>query len=358
MKVGMHLLKIEASKMCSRRLLVVAFIVFSSLCFGVSGKPKVTINKCCRIGDRLTPEKQCSAAAGSDKWVPKVYLPAKGSYYNKTGQLPPFMKAEEEVFPACKQPQYFATSNNIILMANGSLFLGQKHVMVDPENYCLEKDSALVCFDDHLGDPESLIEASIKMRKCCGPKQAYKDGLPCSNLDKSHSLYNSKIIETHRIDWSFSFPDCPTNDFAVAGLFEQENFKPETGELKTQSGKILEPDQYCLDYVLGENKIVNIFTCSEHFSTIPIAAEPKDIKFTIYATSLLISVFFLAATLAVGFLLLSNHHVLHWKCQTNYVLCLLIGDFLLAVTQIAGSALTGVLCYGIGEWLFIYLFIF
>lgn len=55
--------------------------------------------------------------------------------------------------------------------------------------------------------------------------------------------------------------------------------------------------------------------------------------------TLLISVVFLIATLATGFLLPTNHHVLHWRCQTYYVACLIIGDILLAIVQLSGNAI-------------------
>lgn len=54
-------------------------------------------------------------------------------------------------------------------------------------------------------------------------------------------------------------------------------------------------------------------------------------------------------TLAIGFLLPSNHHVLHCRCQTYYVGCLLIGDLLLAMNQITGSLITGIPCSIIGK---------
>lgn len=77
---------------------------------------------------------------------------------------------------------------------------------------------------------------------------------------------------------------------------------------------------------------------------------PQDIRFLLFPIGLLISVIFLIATLATGLLLPSNHHVLHWRCQTFYVSCLLIGDLLLAITQIFGSNITGVGCISIGEF--------
>lgn len=75
--------------------------------------------------------------------------------------------------------------------------------------------------------------------------------------------------------------------------------------------------------------------------------------------TLLISVVFLIATLASGFLLPTNHHVLHWRCQTYYVACLIIGDILLAIVQLSGNSIKvkSVECVSIGKHFYHYLVI-
>lgn len=78
----------------------------------------------------------------------------------------------------------------------------------------------------------------------------------------------------------------------------------------------------------------------------------QDVRLVLYPIGLLISVIFLMATLVTGFLLPSNHHVLHWRCQTYYVACLLVGDLLLAITQIFGNTIVGFTCVSMGKWVF------
>lgn len=70
----------------------------------------------------------------------------------------------------------------------------------------------------------------------------------------------------------------------------------------------------------------------------------------LYSIGLLISVIFLLATLATGFILPSNHHVLHWRCQTFYVGCLLVGDLLLAMNQIFGAEISRLPCFSLGKF--------
>lgn len=315
---------------------------------------EVKINKCCRIGDSLKNDKQCVVGGGSAKWAPRVYMPMKQTFYNVSGELPRFMKADEEVFPrSCKDPEYFGGPNKFIVMSNGSLFVTEKNVIVSPEHYCVEKDSALVCFEDVLGDPEQLVEATkaVKVKKCCGPKQAYKEksNIPCVDLSQNDPLYHKKFIEEYRVDLSYAFPECSSNEFAIAGPFHQSNFDPETGNLKSNTGKTFSSLQYCLDYILGEERVLQMFTCSEHFAKATPVQPPHDQRFAIYSIGLFISVVFLLATLAISILVLSNNMILHWRCQTNYIACLLVGDLLLGITQISGNSITGGACVTIGE---------
>lgn len=74
-----------------------------------------------------------------------------------------------------------------------------------------------------------------------------------------------------------------------------------------------------------------------------------DIRFTLYPVGFIISAVFLAATLAAGCLLPTSHHVLHWRCQTHHVACLMLGDILMAIIQLAGDSLHGGSCKALGE---------
>lgn len=119
---------------------------------------------------------------------------------------------------------------------------------------------------------------------------------------------------------------------------------------------------------------VHVFSC---IGDLPIMKKPLDaydeLRYTIYPISmfyyikfkslcyfllniikyyqigLALSVVFLVATLAVGFLVPGNHHALHWRCQTYYVTCLLFGDTLLAISQLAGRDMGAKSCVAIGK---------
>lgn len=77
--------------------------------------------------------------------------------------------------------------------------------------------------------------------------------------------------------------------------------------------------------------------------------QATDIRFTLYPVGFIISAVFLAATLAAGWLLPTSHHVLHWRCQTHHVACLMLGDILMAIIQLAGDSLHDGSCKALGE---------
>jgi G protein-coupled receptor Mth (Methuselah protein) len=259
------------------------------------------------------------------------------------------MNVIEESQPKCKNFDRLS-STEIFVLGNGSLFLNEKHVMVNNiDDYCVDQTFSIVCRHDKENIPDNM--AVIELTKCCGPNQIYSSSNAaaptCITINNSNPLFNSSLLDGVFVDLTYKFPECASNEFAIAGPFSKGNYEPDTGDVKTESGKIFHANQYCLDHVQTESyEGVKIFTCSEHYQVaqaVP-SQHQDDARFFIYSIGLLISVLFLFATLAVGFLLISNHHVLHWRCQTNYVICLLIGDLLLAITQLAGNSITGVSC--------------
>lgn len=312
-------------------------------------KAKVIINKCCRIGDMLNSDGKCDPGIGAKKWAPKVYFPKKSAFFLDTGSLPSHITPLEEIRPSCKNVKP-VNSSDVYILANGSLYLNDKHIMINKiDDYCVDQVLSLVCRSDKESVPDNM--SVIELTKCCGPHQIYSltnaSTSPCVTINNTNPLYNSPLLDGVYVDLTYKFPDCVSNEFAIAGPFSSENHYPSSGDVRTESGKVFHSNQYCIDHVQSDrNEGVKIFTCSEHYAISPAitSQHQDDARFAIYSIGLLISVLFLFATLAVGFLLVSNHHVLHWRCQTNYVICLLIGDLLLAITQLAGPAITGASC--------------
>lgn len=94
-----------------------------------------------------------------------------------------------------------------------------------------------------------------------------------------------------------------------------------------------------------------MFDCNLMDLSIPSLSQ--DYRYVVYSVGLIISLIFLIATLVISFLVPSNHHALHWRCQTYYVACLLVGDFFLAITQLAGDAILEPYCSIVGKWILV-----
>lgn len=325
----------------------------------------VKISKCCRIGDLLTSDGECEVGVGSPKWAPKVYFPKRNAFYNESGTLPGFFTVVEALKPKpaknCQKIDTF-NSSDIYIMGNGSLYLFHKHSFIHSyEDFCVDQFYSLICREDVVmnenGDLEQQIPDNMtrsELNKCCGPNQIYlTDKSTCSAIPNTSTIADNRqlIGNTHeQLELTYKFPDCPTNEIAIAGYFSVEFFNHTTGELRTDANKTFAKNEYCLDHVWKKNHDdgVAIFVCGDHYMIPPSPTSHhnhyEDAKLKIYPYGLLISVLFLLATLAIGYILKSNHHLLHFRTQTNYVICLLIGDFLLAITQLSGDSISGFAC--------------
>jgi G protein-coupled receptor Mth (Methuselah protein) len=149
------------------------------------------------------------------------------------------------------------------------------------------------------------------------------------------------------------FPVCSGHELVVAGkLDERESYLKSDGAVHLLALEItLLPGEFCIEHLLEHpTDKASIFTCPEKLpSQVQRKERDWDLRFTLYPIGLFLSAFFLAATLAAGCLRPSSHHMLHWKCQTGHVSCLLLGDVLLAVTQLSDERLSSGVCFTLGE---------
>jgi G protein-coupled receptor Mth (Methuselah protein) len=190
------------------------------------------------------------------------------------------------------------------------------------------------------------------VKKCCGDGASYSDVkgacVVYSNLTTAEN-FSSLRFNNQTVVFTAGFPICNNHEFIVAGkLDERQSSLKDDGSLRMLAPEItLQPGEFCIEHLL-EHPVerASIFTCPENLEG---PGGNSDLRFTLYPIGLFLSAFFLAATLAAGCLLPSSHHMLHWKCQTGHVSCLLLGDVLLAVTQLADSRVSGGACVTLGE---------
>lgn len=343
-RVEVRLVQCDASSGEVRMALVAWFAYSLAIAATVTGE--VIIYNCCPNGTYVTETQSCEPGA-FPSWAPAVFSPSQGRLFDP-GTVPDNWKFLEDKMPKCRpgEAPYFVPSEidlenppppPFFLLENGSLALTVPHVEsppVDPGRYCVNVAGGFLCMPSESTDSPALP----RMKKCCGRSAVFSEK---SSSCKVHSQ-NLKIPNVTFVE---GFPVCSeTETLAISGKLDETHHLLPDGTLRFQDKVITE---FCIEHIFEQpNDGVHVFTCP---GTSP--APRNDVRFTIYPIGLLFSVFFLAVTLVASCLLPSTYHVLHWRCQTNHVACLLVGDLLLAVTQLSGDSLDGPACIAIGELL-------
>ncbi|XP_069669202.1 probable G-protein coupled receptor Mth-like 1 isoform X2 [Periplaneta americana] len=336
-----------------------------------SNTAEVILFKCCPHGEVLAENNECKPSGGAGSpWTPLVYSPARRAFLEH-GTTPLHWRIVDSTKPKCKNgcdvvsirshPQAPA----FLLFDNGSLLMTEVSKILEPGSFCVDAGVALVCADDNCvvhestapQSPSDTVSKQVKARvkKCCGEGAVYSDAksacvvLSSNNEDTMANF--SLRLESQTIVLTTGFPACGTesaHDLVVAGKLDdpESEFKAD-GSLHLPAARItLRPGEFCVEHFLEHpGDKVSVFTCH---GNLPSRNERRqrdwDLRFALYPIGLFLSVFFLAATLAAGCLLPSSHHMLHWKCQTGHVACLLVGDLLLAITQLADDRVSGGFC--------------
>lgn len=275
--------------------------------------------------------------AASEPWAPLVYAPVHNSYLER-GRLPLHWRLAFSHVPACLElrilPEHAAPY--ALLASNGYLLMRGAAVALPPERYCADAVAALVCAEDAGGRGPS---------KCCSEGRAF-DGFSCVE-DKSRAL--EALNELREIANGSAvgtgWPACADgSQYAVAGALSGSKLL-EGGALELHGEKRLEAGAWCAEAVAGESG-TRVLACEAAAR----ASQPaQTARHALYGAGLAVGAAFLAATLAAGFALPAAHHALHWRCQTHYVAALMLGDVLLAATQLAGDRVPPTLCRALGE---------
>ncbi|KDR21417.1 putative G-protein coupled receptor Mth-like 1, partial [Zootermopsis nevadensis] len=323
---------------------------------------EVTLLKCCRHGEIYDDYDDCKAIeSGAPPWTPIIYSPSLQKFLDH-GTTPSHWRIEDASRPKCnnncgetKIRSHFKNPA-FLLFDNGSLFLTEFIKFLYPGSFCVDSGVAFVCDVDNCVDRKGIggqsssfdgVQTKSRVKKCCGKGAAYSEvKASCvvhSNLTKPEH-FSSLRVNNMTMVLTAGFPTCSSHEFVVpAKLDEHESSLKDDGSLHMRALEItLLPGEFCLEHLLEHPADrASIFTCPENLQG---ADGNWDLRFTLYPIGLFLSAFFLAATLAAGCLLPSSHHMLHWKCQTGHVSCLLIGDVLLAITQLADRRVSGEVC--------------
>lgn len=239
----------------------------------------VTVNKCCRIGEHIEQsESQPCMIGGPEKWVPRVFMAARAKYFEPYGEAPRFFTFKERSRPAtCRQPELVLNDNKLAIFSNGSLFYSAKALFIDPDDYCIENDLALICYPEvHGADP--LMAPAKKLstvRKCCPQKSVYDvKQANCVRVTEDHPVFDRNVVNSSVVDILYTFPKCSNElpEYTIAGKFNHDKFDETNGTVKLDNGKTFWPVDYCLEHTVDDLQVnVNIFACAEQFS------QPKSV---------------------------------------------------------------------------------
>ncbi|XP_072745096.1 probable G-protein coupled receptor Mth-like 1 isoform X2 [Anoplolepis gracilipes] len=345
--------RIPAMKMFFRW---VAFLV--TIAVAVLSEPndqtqsKVTILKCCRHDEELRQSNGDSndnslphCELTSDEWNPLIYSPSRKTFV----KIPAEWHILDGRRPECDDGSElihvpYRKANPFILLDNGNVVLEPGNSNSIPvSHYCADSNALLVCMQKKSSDDRAAATMRPRVRRCCGENASFHEHKnTCVHIketaDAPPLLPNASSV----VEIVTGFPTCPKSDnFTILGEAKEAVLQPD-GSLEIYD-VVLPTGQFCVERIKELNQIAKVFACPEHVPQRP-AVHASDIRFTLYPVGFIISAVFLAATLAAGWLLPASHHVLHWRCQTHHVACLMMGDILMAIIQLAGDSLHGASC--------------
>ncbi|XP_076302332.1 putative G-protein coupled receptor Mth-like 1 [Lasioglossum baleicum] len=318
-------------------------------------KARVTVLKCCQRQEVLVKESDSEADARTrcngtkNNWKPVIYSPSKRGMLDHP---PAEWDIVEGKRPVCDESSVltyvpYRVTNPFVLMEDGHVLLDIHMIdSVGPDEYCADSNALLVCTKKKMEGNHAAATMRPRVRKCCGKDAAFYEEIhSCSDLKETANptplLPNASVA----VEIVAGFPNCPHSDnLTILGDAKDSVLLPDGG--MEIDGVTLPTSHFCVERIKELNQVSKVFACSEHASQRPIM-QAADIRFTLYPVGFIISAVFLAATLAAGWLLPASHHVLHWRCQTHHVTCLMLGDLLMAIIQLAGDSLHGGSCKAI-----------
>lgn len=229
----------------------------------------IVVNKCCRNGEELDIDRQCSIG-GTEQWWPLIYMIVKQTYYLPHGEAPRFFKVRERAPPICDNAEFITGIHNMALFSNGTLFLPERQLFIEADKFCVDKDTALVCYSrPHGMDSLRAPIQTTKIHKCCPRNSIYDaNASNCVQSDDDNEIQHRKLVKNAKtsIEYLYGFPkNCnDNNSIAIAGKFNDSTLEEETGNLSVAE-RTLHPNEYCLEH-LNDSDAVNahVFTCAEY----------------------------------------------------------------------------------------------
>lgn len=235
----------------------------------------ITVNKCCGAGKILTRENYDCFSNEDGEWWPLIFQVMKNAIFEPKGHAPRFMKFHE-MRPNCESPDFYEGSHKMVLFSNGSLYLSEKHKVIKPQDFCVDRNTALVC------DPDTSLliptEQLLKIRKCCVANSFYKPNENTCSLSHEFTFTDGQLLNSSQTDVVFGFPECKLSKYTIAETFKESSLNQETNSLFLETGQNLDWKDFCLERVGLEesgDKILplSVFTCADHLAVSQITDD-------------------------------------------------------------------------------------
>lgn len=276
-------LSLSSSCLCSHFLavLLISAVVFKSI---TAMRPsQITVNKCCgenQMLDEIEQQHQCTIghnsngdiASSTNSWWPLIVLAKKQTFFEPHGYAPRFMKYQEHQ-PVCKNPEFFVGPHKMVLYTNGTLYLPERHKYIELENYCIDKDAAIVC-----NPYAEIVHSKKSLKKCCAHNAVYRtDQSTCAHAEIAPPLISknnsgSEFFNSTDYDVQYGFPMCKNSKYFTFELNEF-NFGRDLNRLALKTGQTLAWNEFCLENVMVDKGTsdaehdMRVFMCADQLST-------------------------------------------------------------------------------------------
>lgn len=318
-------------------------LILGLACSVLANTDLIQINKCCQDNEFLNEQHSCvRSETDLPPWSPVIYSPNNGGFL-APGTIPDNWSIVKSSRPNCNQEgenfflkfinsQSYGLPPSYVNFDNGSLYLQDHFELISNRHYCIESNAALVCL------PSTDVKKG-KIFKCCGDNAVYSETKKsCMIIDSEYWNLNENFTIIG------GFPACVNNHYVIHGRLDDTYSLNIDGTLLNSNGKVYN-QSYCIEKIFENlTEKASIFVCANSYS-----GFDKDIRFSLYPIGLAISIVFLILTLLSTLLLPCTYHVLHWRCQINYIICLLFGDALLCITQLFTQYISSTLCVLLGK---------
>ncbi|XP_015595249.1 probable G-protein coupled receptor Mth-like 1 [Cephus cinctus] len=308
-------------------------------------KTKVRVLKCCRDDQELRESDEPGIVAkcvmSQGPWLPLIY---SRRHQKLLPSIPNEWEVIEDTKPRCPDNTVLTfvpdAPNPFFLTEEGHALLSvESNESVKAGEYCADSKALLVCAKRT--ENHAAATKKPQVHRCCGKNAIFEENERICALLNDDPDAPPLLSNASMVDIVPGFPPCPNSDkYDIVGKVEDAVLLP-NGGLEVD-GIQLPTGQFCIERIM-ETKIAKVFACSEHNPQRSVV-QKADIRFTLYPLAFIISVIFLAATLGTGWLLPASHHVLHWRCQTHHIACLMLGDLVMAIIQLASGSIKGPSC--------------